>query len=144
MTPTAEQIVQRIRDRVEEDFMAFETGEYIQCLPFELASEFLPPTVVASEWVPREHSRETVLKIMGTYMPYAWEKANERRNISANRSIMHYIAWTWLVGDTELSEWIDQQYDANFVFYGKDILVRICQHYGFEWEPLDNGERTNA
>lgn len=68
------------------------------------------------------------------YMPFAWDKANNGRGFSASRSMSHYQAWIWLAGDDigDLSE-----YDS----YGKDNLVKICKHYGWDHSQWDNGVR---
>ena len=48
----------------------------------------------------------------------------------------HYMAWVWLAGD-DLGDLTDYQY------YGKDNLVKICDHYGWDSSQWDDGERTN-
>ena len=34
-----------------------------------------------------------------TNMTFAWDKANNERNLSAGRSINHFEVWLWLLGD---------------------------------------------
>jgi hypothetical protein len=76
------------------------------------------------------------------YMPFAWDKANDMRGLSAGRSVQHFVGWTWLAGDDELSAWCDD--NSNYQHYGKEILVRICEHYGWDWRQWDDGVRTNG
>ena len=74
---------------------------------------------------------------MKEYMEFAWEKANEFRGLSAMRSMHHYTAWTWLLGD-DFGNLL--QYD----YYGKDNLIRICEHYGWDHTKWDDGVRSNT
>jgi len=141
--PTAEAIAERLSARNKGDFLGFEVNEYAGCLPYELVKPYLKEGVTAEEWntirAPRD--RESVLKRMQEYMPFAFEKANSQRGISANRSILHYVAWTWLAGDGALSEEIE---NMEHEFYGKPVLRKICERYGWDWKQWDNGELTNG
>lgn len=74
--------------------------------------------------------------MMLDYMEFAWDKANNGRGISAMRSMHHYMAWTWMLGD-DLGNLLDYQY------YGKDNLVKICKHYGWDHAKWDDGVRRN-
>jgi hypothetical protein len=71
-------------------------------------------------------------------MDFAWDKANNGRGISANRSIAHYQAWLWLLG----VEWCDTLMD-DYEFYGKPQLIRICEYLGLDPKQWDDGERVN-
>lgn len=133
---TDEEILARVKDIEDRDFMGFESSDLIVRLPFEKAREFLKPEVVESEWEQAERDRESLLKEMVNYMPFAWEKANNERGISAARSMSHYNAWVWLAGD-DLGDLTDCEY------YGKDNLVRICNHYGWDAKQWDDGVRHN-
>ena len=54
-----------------------------------------------------------------------------RTSLSAPpRSIDHFRAWLWLLGD-EMLRFADD--GDNYPMYGKPILRRICEKYGFEW-----------
>ena len=97
-------------------------------------------TVTEAAWadagiVPRD--RASVVAGMLEYMPFAWKKANDGRGLSAARSMSHFAAWTWLAGDDlgDLTE---------YEFYGKDNLVRICEHYGWDPKKWDDGRRVNS
>ena len=143
--PTQEQIVQRMEERKSSDPMEFEHMEYIDYLDYEHAKPHLKEGTTKADW---EKSREkltteSILNRMLKYMEFAWGKANDCRGISANRSIMHFIAWTWLAGYHELSEKIDSEFNHNYCHYGKPILIMICEHYGWNHKKWDNGVRTN-
>ena len=133
---TDQEIIDRINARKEADFFGFELTDLLIRLPFELAKPFLNPDVKGEDWKVQPRDRDSVLKEMLEYMPFAWGKANNCRGLSAVRSMCHYMAWVWLVGD-DLGDLTDYQY------YGKDNLVKICNHYGWDSSQWDDGERTN-
>ncbi len=133
---TDEEILARI-NKIENDFLGFSTSDLVRCLPFEQAKPFLTDSAKEEEWTVEPHDRESLLARMLNYMPFAWGKANNMRGISAARSLSHYQEWIWLAGD-DLGDFSDYQY------YGKDELVRICEHYGWEHAQWDDGERTNG
>ena len=136
---TDEEIVARIEARKAEDFSGFETTDLLIRLPFEAALPYLNVKTKAAgseKWKQAPRDREAVLKEMLEYMPFAWEKANDCRGLSAGRTMNHYMAWVWLAGD-DLGDLTDYQY------YGKDNLVKICNHYGWDSSQWDDGERTN-
>lgn len=130
------EILDRIRNLDEFDILGFQTSDLILRLPFDLAKEFLKPEAKEEEWKQYPRDRESLIKEMLEYMPFAWEKANNDRGISAARSMAHYNSWIWLVGD-DLGDMNDYQ------FYGKDNLVNICDHYGWDSSQWDDGIRHN-
>lgn len=81
-------------------------------------------------------TRKNIIKVMKDYISFAWEKANDKRGISANRSIEHFKGWLWLLGDEEVVEYLK----ANYTPYGKPGLAYICKKYGFRNE--DNGDTS--
>lgn len=136
---TQEQIVQQIENRKDSDFLGFETDEYFRFLDYEHAKQYLKEGTKPEQWgEPSENSTEGILKIMLDYMPFAWDKANNCRGISASRSISHYKAWIWMLND---SCQIDED---SYRFYGKDLLRMICKQYGWNPNQWDNGIRVNS
>jgi hypothetical protein len=90
---TQEEILQRIKDRKKLDFFGFETGVYIEALTYANAKEYLQDDVTEKDW--NEDRAGTDDKVRASaigYMPFAWEKANDARSMSAMRSIQKYIA----------------------------------------------------
>ncbi len=144
--PTPAEIVARIAERKKEDFFGFETTDYIVYLSFVDAKQFLGNTdkdpTIEADWETTPLIRESILKEMHDYMEFAWGKANDERGLSASRSVSHYIAWTWLAGDRELSAWVGDS--NNYEFYGKPILEKICEHYGWNSKQWDDGRRSNG
>lgn len=144
--PTQEEILARFTSRKDGDMFGDEVGEYLPFLHFEHAKAFLKEGVTKEEWDKKRPSldRAHLLKTMEEYMEFGWEKANNCRGLSANRTMCHYVAWTWLAGDRAFSEQVEAEYRDHYQFYGKDILVMICKHYGWDASKWDNGRRQNC
>jgi hypothetical protein len=132
---TDEEIITRIKERRSEDFFGFELSDLIRYLPAEEANRFLVEPV--TNWTPLPRDQASILEEMENYMPFAWEKANGMRGLSAGRSMSHFMAWTWMVGD-------DFGDLLQYYHYGKDNLVRICKHYGWDHTQWDDGVRSNG
>lgn len=136
---TDKEIIDRIAEVESEDWLGTQRNELVCRLPFDKAKQWLRSAVTETEWRPlvKARDRETILSEMLNYMPFAWEKANNCRGISASRSMEHYSAWIWLLGD-DLGDLSDYQY------YGKDNLVAICNKYGWNSSQWDDGVRVNS
>ena len=130
------EIIDRINERKNSDYFGFECSDLVSRLPFSLAKQFLIEGAVESEWEISPRDKESILKEMLVYMPFAFEKANNERGLSASRSMSHYQAWVWLAGD-DLGDLLEYE------FYGKDNLVMICKHYGWDASQWDDGVRNN-
>lgn len=136
---TYEQIVERVRQLHLncEDILGFQTVDLVAMLPYSFAKEFLGKEVSEQEWEePLPYEEEKILEQMRDYMSFAWDKANNKRGISASRSMSHYTAWIFLLGDEDQFPNL-----LNYEFYGKENLAKICAFYGFENE--DDGVREN-
>lgn len=133
---TQEEIAARVAERFQDDLFGFEISEYLIFLEFARAKPYLKDDATAESWQHIPLSDEAVLSAMQGYMSFAWEKANTRRGISAWRSLKHYVAWLWLLGeDAFLAE--HENFD-NYTHYGKPQLVAICEHYGWDWTQWDD------
>lgn len=137
MNKTQDEIVARINNRKGSDLFGFETSQYIDYLDFEHAIVFLKEGTTRRQWRKAFKDTKPPVEAIKDYMPFAWEKANDCRGISAGRSIMHMIAWLWLDGK-DWPEIIDYKY------YGKPQLVRICKEYSIDWKALDDGKWRNS
>lgn len=142
LTRTSEDIVARIKEIGPEDFFGWEGSDLVAYLPFDMAKQFLKDDATAEQWAEddRPTTRESVVAEIVDYMPFAWEKANDQRGISANRSISHMRAWTWLLDDGTYEKMEALEYQH----YGKEKLVSVCESLGLDWEQWDDGERTNG
>lgn len=144
--PTKEEVDKRYDERSEGDVLGFEVNEYLIYMSFDKLR-----TIVKAEMKDDDMreamatlSRDHMLEVMEKYMEFAWGKANNMRGLSAGRSIEHYIAWTWLAGDAGLSAEIEKMALDGYCYYGKPILERICNFYGWDYGRWDDGERTNG
>ena len=81
---TQEEILARINEIKGKDFFGFETSDLIGFLNYENAKPFLKEGVKKSAW---KIEKRTPKEIMIDYMPFAWEKANNKRGISASRNM---------------------------------------------------------
>lgn len=123
-----------------EDFFGFQSSDLVEFLPIELAVVFLNDP--KGEWVPNILDKVGVLDRMKDYMVFALDKAGNHRGLSANRSIDHFKAWVWLLGDEDYQaiNW------EKFQNYGVPILKQICDRFGFEFSDdyglkrMANGE----
>ena len=130
---TNDEILARIEAVKANDWMGTQISDLVVRLPFAKALPYLKPEVKEDDWEVMPRDRETVLAEMLDYMPFAWDKANNERGVSASRSMNHYSAWVWLAGD-DLGDLTQYQ------FYGKDNLRRICKHYGWDVSQWENGQ----
>lgn len=144
-----QKIVERYKARVADDMFGWEASEYLRALDFEHLKPLLKPEAqedpkIREEWAADLTTREAVLKRMEEYMSFAFDKANNQRGLSANRSVMHYIAWIWLAGDEDFSAEIEEDLKTGYQFYGKLILRKICEKYGWDWGQWDDMTLTNG
>ncbi len=140
LTRTQEEIVKRIKDVSEEDFLSFERSIYYPFLDYKHVLYFTKPGTTEEDWgTQMKPTREVILGEMVKYMSFAWEKANGCRGISAERSNYHFVAWLWLLNDGFLEKMEDVEYEH----YGKERLIAICEEYDWGWQQWDDGVRTN-
>ena len=141
--PTQEELLARCAERKGSDPFGWEIIHYADYLTPESMAALLGKPLTAPHTA-NPWSRAAILTEMQEYLSFAFDKANDQRGLSANRSIAHYIAWTWLSGDRALSASVEREYDAEYCYYGKPILRRIAEHYGWDWSKLDDGELSNG
>lgn len=140
---TDQQILERIKAIESRDIFGFERNDLIVYLSFKAAKPFLKKGLTASDWQEFSQELSVIKEVIFKYMKFAWEKANNCRSLSANRSIMHFMAWTWIV-DEEFCKEIEKEYDENYQYYGKDILAKICTHFSIDYKQWDDGVRSNT
>lgn len=147
---TQVEIINKIKEieKNGEDFFGVTRSDLVDFLTFENAKTFLKEDVTEKSWnelrakigIFVEGSDEVAINRMLDYLPFAWEKANDCRGLSASRSIDHMKAYLWLLGDEELLNYIKN----NYMLYGKNILKKISVKYKFEWEKHHNGLSGNS
>lgn len=141
---TQEQIVERIEElgKNYQDLFGFQRGDLIEYLTFDNAKQFLNDPDNNEDWTAASQDRDCVVKVIKNYLEFAWDKANNCRGLSADRSIQHFLAWTWLIDDDFYKE-LAESYDINYRYYGKPQLVLVSEKYGFDWKSHDNGQWQN-
>ena len=123
---TQDEIVKRIKERKANDFLGFEIPIYMLALDFEHAKQILKPDV--TEWEQLLTDDASVINEIKNYIPFAEDKIEDLRGISASRSILHFIAWTWLI-DEAFSNELQKDFDTNYKNYGKAIVAKIRAKY---------------
>lgn len=107
-------------------------------LPYQRMKEILGNALAESEWTHLARDEAAVKDRMRRYMDFAWDKANNQRGLSAQRSIVHMSTWLWLLGRDAAAEQI-HEYDM----YGKPRLRAISEAFGWDWEQWDDGCWSN-
>lgn len=126
---TDEEIKARIEVIKKEDFFGFSIGDLLLRLTREQAKEIVGSSLEGEtddSWSTLPRDRASILVEMGKYMTFAWEKVLDHRGLSATRSVQHYKAWIWLLGDEDFAA-IDWDRYPN---YGAPVLLQICDRFG--------------
>ena len=130
---SVEEIKNKMETGFENDFFGHGVEDLKYALPFEEVKQYLATEVSETEWEEKHRlsTDEKVKEEMLNYLPFAWEKANNERGLSADRSIRHFIAWAWLIDD-ELCEKLENMYKTNYAEYGKPILAYLNEVLGYK------------
>jgi hypothetical protein len=137
VTKTSEEIKARIASVADKDWMGTTRSDLIDYLSFADAKEFLKPEAMEQAWNEREV--KAPLDAAKDYLPFAWDKANGCRGLSAGRSLDHLKAWLWLAGFGAI---VDEHF-GDYSHYGKQQLVIASELCGFAWQSEDDGEWVN-
>ncbi len=99
---TQKEIVEKIKEVESDDWMGTTRNDLIDFLDFDHAKEFLEDGVTPEQFgVAKENTPENIKSIMKDYLGFAFGKAEDGRGLSAGRSMDHYYAWIWLLGEEE-------------------------------------------
>ena len=125
------EVLERFKKGLEEDkigiWYEFNGKLLVPYLPFEyLRNDFFKEEVSDKEIrdFMEDINKDSIMKEMKEYLSFAWEKCNNERGISANRSIEHFIEWIWLI-DEVFSNKIYKEYNENYHSYGANILEMV-------------------
>ncbi len=120
-----------------EDFFGVQRRDLIAFLDFAHARAFLRENVNEEDWNKDRPplTRDAVLDKVRDYLPFAWEKSNGCRGLSAARSMSHMAAWFWLLSEDEFASTFE-----DYDMYGKARLVEISERpeIAFLWGKHDN------
>lgn len=135
---TQSEIMARIEAIKGSDWLGTQVVDLAQQLPFDTARKYLDLTPEdEAKW----HAPDVRAEMAG-YIAFAWGKCTGHRGISAGRSLDHYRAWCWLIGDDEALAFIDD--DANYAPYGAPVLAYLCRRYGWAIPDGDDVARMVA
>src|ERR1700678_953385 len=96
---TTTEIIQHIANLENEDVFGFQRRDLLRFLSFSDAKPFLNANATEDKWTTDPLTHDFVVSEIHDYMPFAWDKANNCRGLSAGRSVEHMKAWLWLLGD---------------------------------------------
>lgn len=132
---TNEEIHARIEKVKTTDIFGFGLADLVYVLPWDEAKRYMKDDSDPSIFEENHESRDpaAVKRRMQDYMMFAWDKANNRRGISAWRSLMHMSVWLWLLGEDEVADSFE-----DYTHYGKPQLRAICEHFGWDWREYDD------
>ena len=135
---TDEEILARIEQVTARDWLGTQRVHLIRWLPLDKARPLLKDDADVGDWTALPRDERSVKDEMHEYMEFAWGKANNRRGISAGRSLEHMSAWLWLLGHDEAAEAV-----LDYDHYGKPWLRSVCEAFGWDWRQWDDGRWTN-
>lgn len=145
---TQEEIKNRIKEVEQDDFFGTQTNDLIECLDLEQAKDMLKPEGYEEEKAKPEkerairiHTDDEIKKRIVDYLDFAWDKASGHRGLSANRSIDHFKAWVWLIGDDEALAFLNDE--KNYPRYGAPMLKYLSERFGYN-RTLDSVEQSMA
>lgn len=120
-----EEILSRIKAREGTDLFGVEFTHYAYSLPYVDAQKLCKGELNEGDW--KTVTDSTIKVDMIDYIEFAFEKARRKRGISAERSMNHFAAWLWLLGEDELSLQMD-----NYEDYGISNLKAVCAFLGVD------------
>lgn len=124
----------------KEDGVTEFRGDVLQYLPFEKIKQFLKEEYVKEVEEGKEQYLQKTDPLLQAreYVEFAWGKANNRRGLSARRSVSHFINWFWLI-DGDFYQKLRELEDEAYLPYGKPILVIVSEKLGIDWKEFDDG-----
>ena len=138
---TQDEIIAKISEVEPDDWMGTIKSDLVEFLDYEHAKPYLKDDVTAAECSESVKDVKKPSLQIKDYMPFAFNKANNCRGLSAGRSLDHMYAWLWLDGQDEFLTANDIR---DYQYYGKDELVKICELYGLDATQWDDGCRVNS
>lgn len=127
--------IEEIKTKLEEvlddphDFFGARSERLITALPYADAVPFgLNPNITEEGWAERSTlTDEKVTAAFLDYLPFAMEKADNHRGLSAARSIQHMEAFVFLLGDdSDVNDFSNLDYTP----YGVPMLRWMTDRFG--------------
>jgi hypothetical protein len=126
---TQKEILNRIEEVKEHDFMGFETSDLIDYLEYKNAKQFLRENITEKTWLEAPNGTKSPRDEIIDYLPFAFEKAYDERGLSAKRSLCHLRAWLWMDGQ---DNFLEENEILDYDDYGLNHLKKIAKLYDVE------------
>lgn len=123
-------IVNKIKKSIDK--CDFRCEVLINHLSFDKAKPFLRSEATEEKWHQITDINEAAQDFLD-YLNFGWDKAYDRRGLSASRSISKLSAWLWLLGRDDLAELIID--DKLYPPYGMPALVKVSESLGITVPP---------
>lgn len=95
----------------------------------QLKEAGLTPNDPDAEWVPEEYTRENVVKRLESDLAFAFEKALNKRGLSAGMMFSVIKMWMWVLDEHEdLVNWSDD----NYAMYGLPLFKAVALRYNLD------------
>lgn len=125
---TPDQIISRIEEVTESDFLGKRREVLIFSLDYDDALPYLKDGISPEDWT---GGRDKAWKDAREYLDFAISKAVGHRGLSASRSVDAYREWMWLMSE-DTSRFEEQDYQN----YGLPMIRFAAHALGLPWDSL--------
>ena len=122
---TQKEILEKI-SKLRDDMFGDRHLALLSCLTFNNAKRFLKDDVASDDWE-GSNKREVVLENMEDYMSFALGETRCGKGMFPYQALCHYETWIWVLEDEKHLK----KKKKGLSGYGKDELIAICNHYGW-------------
>ena len=126
---TQEEIQKRFED-IESNF-GTQRQDLIEFMEFDNAKSYLKDSYIKDiesgkeKWVIPATVKEKILE----YLPFAYQKAEDKKELSATRNLLHFKTWIWLDDEDFYREVIGLI--EKYTDFGLPALDKIAEKYGY-------------
>lgn len=107
------------------DPFGFVRSDLLAFLDYTSAQRYLKAEVNEAAWKPSSRAEEGIVKTITDYLTFAFEKADDERGLSAARSLYHFSAWLWMLGEADAADALMEKSE----YYGQNVLAAIAEHF---------------
>lgn len=142
-TRTQAEILARIDEAADDDWLGFRRDVLISALDHEHAIPFLKEGVTAEQWnADNEGGRfADVEQSARDYYTFALGKIRGHRGISASRSVEKLTEFAWLLCRDDV---ITAMEEADYTNYGAPKVKAFAAGFGLDWPNEPDMERMAA
>ncbi len=132
---SVDEICEIYKELGKDDFLGFSFDVFAKFVPFEKAKynfedDFINKVESGLEKWTFINTIEEASQDFLDYMNFAWGKAEDKRGISASRSIEKLSMFLRIMGREDLAELIDD--DDLYNPYGAPALIAVCDKMGIQ------------